>query len=324
MPKRSGVFDVQVDVNEFVTVSRLEQATSSKSITLEKALVIITRQMQVSGFRERTIKDYQLHWNHFEKVTGVTYLTEITADTIYIWLGSMAVSNQTKLTRLKCLKAILTKCFDNGWLEQKFWKPINIKVDKNVKKGSTSREVELLLSVLDLSSFIGLRDAVAIITLYRTGIRINTLGQLEERHIDFDKLVLNLDGSILKNHKMLQLPIDEEIANLFRVLIKQNEKIKKRFNQRNKFLFITQKGTSLNTKSTNNAISKRLHRYSKEFGLEGINPHAIRRGYAKNLLSKGADIALISKALGHSNLSVTTLYLQLDEDEVLNNLRTYL
>jgi site-specific recombinase XerD len=323
MPKRSGVFDVQVDVNEFVTVSRLEQSMS-KSITLEKALVIITRQMQVSGFRERTIKDYQLHWNHFAKVTGVTYLTEITADTIYIWLGSMAVSNQTKLTRLKCLKAILTKCFDNGWLEQKFWKPINIKVDKNVKKGSTSREIELLLSLLDLNSFIGLRDAVAIITLYRTGIRINTLGQLEERHIDFDKLVLNLDGSILKNHKMLQLPIDEETANLFRILIKQNGKIKKRFNQRNNFLFITQKGTSLNTKSTNNAISKRLHKYSKGFGLGAINPHAIRRGYAKNLLTKGADIALISNALGHSNLSVTTQYLQLDEDEVLNNLRKYL
>ena len=323
MSKRSGVFDVQVDVSELIRGEQLQQPKSSL-MTLEKAMVVITKQMQVSGFRERTMKDYILHWNHFAKITGATYLTEINADTIYTCLGSMAVSNQTKLTRLKCLKAILTKCFDNGWLEQKFWKTINIKVDKNVKKGSASRDIELLLSLIDLNSFVGLRDAVAIITLHKTGIRINTLGQLEERHIDYENLTLNLDGSILKNHKMLQLPIDEQTAGLFRVLIQQNKKIRKRYSKKNSFVFITQKGNSLDTKSTNNAISKRLNKYSKEFGLEDINPHAIRRAYAKNLLNKGADVALISKALGHSNLAVTTRYLDLDLEEVATSLRDFL
>lgn len=323
MSKRSGVFDVQVNVSELIRGDQLEQPKSS-SITLEKAIVIILKQMRVSGFRERTMKDYQLHWSHFAKITGVNYLSEINAEIIYAWLGSMAVSNQTKLTRIKCLKAILTKCFDNGWLEQNFWKPINIKVDKNVKKGSASRDIELLLSLLDLNSFVGLRDAVAVITLHKTGIRINTLGQLEEKHIDFENLILNLDGSIQKNHKKLQLPIDEQTAKLFKVLIQHNNIVRKRYDKKNSFVFITHKGTSLNTKSTNNAISKRLNKYSKEFALENINPHAIRRAYAKNLLVKGADIALISKALGHSNLAVTTQYLDLDIKEVSSNLRRFL
>lgn len=323
MSKRSGVFDVQVDVSKLIRGEQEKQPERSL-MTLEKAMRVIVRQMKVSGFRERTMKDYRLHWNHFAQITETTYLTEITADKIYAWLGSMEVSNQTKLTRLKCLKAILTKCFDNGWLEQKFWKTINIKVDKNVKKGSASGDIELLLSLMDLNTFIGLRDAVAIITLYRTGIRIKTLGQLKECHIDFENLILTLDGSIQKNHKMLQLPIDEQTAELFHVLILQNNLVRDRYNEKNNFVFITHKGTSLNTKSTNNAISKRLNKYSKEFGLENINPHAIRRAYAKTLLSKGADIALISKALGHSNLAVTTQYLDLDIIEVSNNLRSYL
>ncbi len=165
---------------------------------------------------------------------------------------------------------------------------------------------------------------MAIITLFKTGVRINTLGQLEEKHIDFDSLTLNLDGAILKNHKLLKLPIDEQIADLFKVLITQNEKVRRRFNQNNKYLFISQKGTSLNTKSTNNAISKRLYKYSKEFRLENLNPHAIRRGYAKGLLNKGANVALISKALGHSNVAVTTQYLDLDVQEVATTLREYL
>lgn len=323
MSKRSGVFDVQVDVSELVRGGQLEKPKSS-SLTLEKAIEIILKQMRVSGFRERTMKDYQLHWKHFAKITEVQYLAEITADTIYTWLSSMSVSNQTKLTRLKCLKAVLTKCFDNGWMESNFWKPINIKVDKNVKKGSASRDIELLLSLIDLNSFVGLRDAVAIITLQRTGIRINTLGLLEEHHIDFESLTLNLEGAIQKNHKFLQLPIDQQLAKLFYLLIQQNKKIRKRYSEKNDFIFITQKGTSLSTKSTNNAISKRLHKYSKEFNLENIHPHAIRRGYAKNLLNKGADVALISKALGHSNLAVTTQYLDLNIEEVSDNLRRFL
>lgn len=323
MTKRTGLFDINADFD----VKRLiegDQKSQQKEMTIEKALTTITKQMQVSGFRQRTIKDYNLHMNHLCKITNVTYLHEISSELIYLWLDSMKVSNQTKLIRLKCLKAILSKCFDNGWVKQRFWKSINIKVDKNVKKGATSNEIQILLSLLDLNSFIGLRDAVAIITLYKTGIRINTLGQLEERHIDFENMMLNLDGAILKNHKMLQLPIDNQMAQLFRVLIDQNKKIRSSYNQRNKFVFLSQKGTSLNTKSTNNAISKRLHKYSKEYNLVNINPHAIRRGYAKDLLNKGANLALISKALGHSNLAVTTQYLDLDEEEVVTNLRKFM
>lgn len=323
MTKRAGLFDINVDF-DMKKLIQGEQKSQANEITIEKALTTITKQMQVSGFRERTMKDYNLHMKHLCKITSVRYLHEITSETIYVWLDSMRVSNQTKLIRLKCLKAILSKCFDNGWVKQKFWKSIHIKVDKNIKKGATSNEIQVLLSLVDLNTFIGLRDAVAIITLYKTGIRINTLGQLEERHIDFGNMILNLDGSILKNHKMLQLPIDEQMAHLFRVLINQNKKIRSSFNQRNNFIFITQKGTSLNTKSTNNAISKRLYKYSKEYNLVNINPHAIRRGYAKDLLNKGANLALISKALGHSNLAVTTQYLNLDEDEVATNLRGFL
>lgn len=321
MSKKSNVFSVPFDVGDLV---RNEQPKTRNSLTIEQALSIVIKQMQVSGFRKRTISDYQLHMKHFREITGATYLSEINSKNMYEWLGSMAVSNQTKLTRLKCLKAMLSKFFDNGWIDNKFWKQINIKVDKNVKKGSTSHDISNLLSLLDLNTFIGLRDAVAVITLFKTGVRINTLGQIEEKHIDFNSLTLNLDGSILKNHKFMQLPIDEQMVELFKILIEQNRKVREKYKQENEFLFISQKGTSLNTKSTNNAISKRLHWYSKEYHLDNINPHAIRRGYARTLLDKGANIALISKALSHSNLSITNLYLDLDVTEVSTKLRDYL
>jgi len=107
------------------------------------------------------------------------------------------------------------------------------------------------------------------------------------------------------------------------VLIQQNNKIRNHYHEDNRNIF-TFKGTPINTKSTNNAISKQLTKYSKKYGLKNINAYALRRAFAKNLLNKGANIALISKALGRSNSEVATQYLDLDIEEVASNLRDFL
>ncbi|MFJ7306704.1 tyrosine-type recombinase/integrase [Peribacillus frigoritolerans] len=335
MTKRKGLLDVKVDVrglleelpvsNSAASKARTEQpAILSDSILISNALDVITRQMKVSGNRSRTISDYVLHVEHFQSVTNVQYVADITANTIYKWLDSMNVSNQTKLTRLKCLKAFLSRCFDNRWIEMKFWKTINIKVDQKVKEGATEHDVNVLLSLLELGNFIHLRDAVAVLVMFKTGIRINTLVQLEERHIDLNNNVLNLEGSIMKNHQQIKLPFDDFLKNLLEVLIKQNAIIRTEYGKKNSLIFITKYGDVISTSPTHNNIQKRLNKYSRMYGLKNINPHALRRGFAKTLLNKGANVAVISKALGHSDISVTTKYLHLDIDEVVNNLRSYL
>ena len=151
-----------------------------------------------------------------------------------------------------------------------------------------------------------------------------SLGQIKENHIDIENKVLNLDGSIMKNHNYLKLPLDDQLIKLYTVLIEQNEKIRSHYKQDNEFLFITVKGATINGKSTNNAISKQLNKYSKRYELPNINADSIRRAYAKSLYDRGANIALISKALGHSDLAVTTQYLDIEVDEVAVNLRDFL
>lgn len=154
--------------------------------------------------------------------------------------------------------------------------------------------------MLDTNTFIGIRDAVAVLTLYKTGVRIKTLGLIKESNIDFKNKSLDLEGSIMKNHKFLKLPLNDQLIELYEILIKQNERIRSYYGEENEYLFITMKDKGINGKSTNNAISKQLNKYSKRFDLPNINPHAIRRAYAKSLYDKGASIALISTALGHS------------------------
>lgn len=118
-------------------------------------------------------------------------------------------------------------------------KSSGVTIDKEVKKGAKASDIETLLSLIDKNTFIGFRDTVAILTMSKTGIRIRKSGVLRERHIDFPNLCFNLDGSILKNHKLLKLPIDQELADLYKVLIKQNDKIRDYYNTDNTNIFIT-------------------------------------------------------------------------------------
>lgn len=255
MTKKSGLFDINLDFEGIEIIPQKSKAKINHSKTIVDALSIILKQMQTSGYRTRTMKDYETIVLNFQKATNVEFIDEIKAETIYKWLDSMQVTNQTKLTRLKALKSFLSKCFNNGWYNSKFWQTINVKVDKKVKKGANPNDIHLLISLIDSSTFIGLRDITAIFTMYKTGIRINTLGQLEERHIDFENKLLVLDGSILKNHQVLKLPIDDQLVGLYKVLIKQNSKIRAYYKVLNTNIFISNVGTALNTKSTNNAIS---------------------------------------------------------------------
>lgn len=320
--RKHGVFAVSGDV---VVLLTKQYKDIRDTIIIAEALGTVFKQMQIAGNRVRTIESYEYIFNQFVKVTNLKYVEDISAEKIYHYLDILDVSPRTKLIRLKSIKAVLSKFYNNSWIKDRFWNTIQIKVDKEVKEGAKESDIDKLLQLIDQTTFIGFRDAAAIKLMYKTGIRIRTLGELRESHIDFENLFLNLDGSTLKNHKFLKLPIDEEVAAMLRVLIKLNNGIRSYFRTDNKNVFITQNGLSMNTsKSSNCAISKQLNKYAKRYGLKNINAHAIRRAYAKSLLEKGASIALISKALGHSDLAVTTQYLDLDIEEVATNLREFL
>ncbi|MGY3189728.1 tyrosine-type recombinase/integrase [Lysinibacillus sp. TE18511] len=320
MTKKIGI--LQVGTNVSSSIKKTE--TAKLGTTALSAMEIINRQMKLNGIRKRTIDDYNLNFTQFIEFNELTYLDQITTDTIYNWLDSMNVSDVTKKNRLKCLKAVLSKCLDNGWFEHKFWNTIQIRIDRTIKHGAKENDLNILLSLLDTSTFIGLRDAVAVLTLYRTGVRINTLGQIKENHIDFENKTFNLTGDIMKNHKILKLPLDDQLLELYRILIEQNKQVRKHCKENNDFLFITVNGQTVMGKATSNSIAKQLYKYSKRYNLPNINAHSIRRAYAKGLLDKGASVALISKALGHSSLDVTTQYLDLEVNEVAENLRDYL
>ncbi len=294
-------------------------------LTIEQALQIVTRQMEIAGLRKITINDYRRIVEGYQKVTGIQNISAIDEWSIYDWLDSMKVSQQTKLTKQKCFKAFLSKCLHNGMYKRNFWSHIVVKVDKRIIQGADTEQVKLLMGMLDLNTFVGLRDYLAISLMINNGVRVGTISLIPESAVDYSSLTLNLDGSIMKNRKPLIQPITKKTAALFKILSEHNLTIRRENRIRNDYLFISAKGIGTSTQSgKRNMLRDRLRIYCERYNLDHMTPHDLRRAYSRNLYDKGATVLEISKALSHSSLAVTTDYLFMSNEETSNNLRKYL
>lgn len=83
------------------------------------------------------------------------------------------------------------------------------------------------------------------------------------------------------------------------------------------YYFQTNEGGRVDTSQ----VRRRLAQVAKRAGLTGVHPHSLRHSYARNLVSAGVPINVVQSALGHSNLSTTSVYTRLSEHEQIAALR---
>lgn len=302
-------------------IKRRELETSDRRMTVNEAWQLIEEQSKAEGRRPVTIRDYRYYFWKYVEFNDFHFVDQFNRDSIYKWLNGMDVQTSTKRIRLKCLKACLGRLYSAGKLEEQFYKTMVIKVDEETKEGLAEEELEKLLACLDFSDWFQLRDACAILLIWQTGIRNATLCQLKMTDIDFKEQLLICPGSIMKNHRKLVLPLPDNLTDLLEILVEHNREIIKEMHFDTDLIFFSRTGRGWLKENGNSEFCKRLLLYKKEFGIKNLTAHSIRRGFAKRLLNEGVSVPVISKALGHSDLSTTTKYLNISEAELINELR---
>lgn len=278
---------------------------------------ILAKEMKVTGLRPRTIDNYRYNIKRFAEYNEIHFIDEINREHILMYISAGNVSNTTAQNRLKSLRAVFLRFAKKELMTTSFWDDIKVKVNKEIKHSSTESELYMLLHLLDFEMFAQFRDAVGMMTIWETGVRIGTVSRLEKKMIDFENKLIHIDGSIIKNHKGISLPISTELSSMIKTLIETNESI----NPKSPYLFITERGTPLQKDDHSNVLSQRIAYYKRQFGLKNINAHSLRRGFAKRLLDKDVNIAIISKALGHQSLETTSRYLNISNEELIEELR---
>ncbi|MFF2175510.1 tyrosine-type recombinase/integrase [Lysinibacillus sp. NPDC058147] len=220
LPNFNGAFqqdDTELIAPPKILVDVTEVKEGKKGIKVANALLIVKEQMRLSGVRKATVKEYIYTFNRLVEAMRIEFLYEITLEVIFNWLSKLGdISEVSKQNRLRVIKAVLNRFYDNGWLEKNFWKDVCIRVDTKIKLPADEKQLSILLSLLDMTDFIQFRDAVAIQTIFKTGIRMNTLIQLKEKHIDFETNSLLLTGDIDDYECRAWICIDTIITIVFR------------------------------------------------------------------------------------------------------------
>jgi len=165
-------------------------------------------------------------------------------------------------------------------------------------------ELARLLDAIPATSPLELRDRAMLELAYACGLRAEELVRLTVDSIDFDGEQVRIEG---KGSKTRLVPVGEPAM---RALARYLERARPALaHDRQPALLLSKSGRPLSTSD----VRRRLRIHSTRAGLGGaIHPHALRHSFATHLLNGGADLRAIQELLGHSSISTTQVYTQVE------------
>jgi len=180
----------------------------------------------------------------------------------------------------------------------------------------TTKEIDLLINVIDLSHPQGERNRAIIETLYSCGLRVSELTELKISDLFFEEDFIKVTG---KGNKQRFVPISEltkKYINTYKDHIRIHlNPLKDDVD----ILFLNRRGKKL-TRAMIFTIVKTL---TKQANIQKkISPHTFRHSFATHLLENGADLRSIQQMLGHESITTTEIYMHVDRShlkEVLDN-----
>ena len=184
------------------------------------------------------------------------------------------------------------------------------KLKRNFPKSIDSDLVaKALSSLMDAKNdqWINLRDRAVMLLLYGAGLRISEALSIKKKDAPVgDWLRVVGKGNKYRDVPLLPIICDGVREYLDLCPFDVNEDAP---------LFLGKRGGSLSPR----IIQRRIENLRYELGLPShTTPHALRHAFATHLLSGGADLRAIQQLLGHSSLSTTQRYTDVNETELLN------
>ena len=266
-----------------------------------------------------TISAYKAALLEFTTVTGCVKINAVKRCDISKYAGYLKDKNYAENTCLKKISALhsyFTWLKDEGMITQslsfKHIKP------KRSQKLPEVFSVELIRKLLDntkeAKGIIGTRDYAVLGLLYASGIRVAEASGINLNDINLDDNTLLIRGKgnkerIVPFHDLAKFAIEKYIVEsaLMRTIIRDADK---------KALFLNLKYKRLTVNQIRNILKTR----SKDIGFKTTpTPHQIRHSFATHLLQAGADLRIIQRLLGHSSLSSTQIYTNLNTGDMIKS-----
>ena len=276
-------------------------------ITFEKGLSIRTKKSYEN--------DLDIYYN-FLKNINITNINNITNNHIKSFLKER--SNESTKTIAHNLTVI--KSFHSYLYKQKLTKNDpsehieRPKVRKTIPKVLSIEEVDKLLDI-KLDKPYDYRNKAMLELLYASGMRISELISIELNDLDLLEGTVRVMG---KGSKERIVPIGDVSIKYIKLYLTKRDLLLK--NESCNKLFLNNHGKEISRQGFFKILKKLL----KEKSLpETASPHTLRHSFATHLINRGADLRSVQEMLGHSDISTTRIYTEIEDDIVKDEYKKY-
>jgi integrase/recombinase XerD len=179
------------------------------------------------------------------------------------------------------------------------------------------KDIDDLISAIDLSTPEGERNRAMLETLYGCGLRVSELVTLKISDLFFEEGFIKITG---KGNKQRFVPISEltqKYITIYKTTIRVHLPIQKGHEDT---LFLNRRGRQL----TRAMIFTIIRDLAKKINLnKTISPHTFRHSFATHLLENGADLRSIQLMLGHESITTTEIYMHVDRKHLNQVMQTF-
>jgi len=191
------------------------------------------------------------------------------------------------------------------------------KIGRKLPDTISTNEIDLIISMVDLSHPQGERNRTILETLYSCGLRVSELINLQLSDLFFEEGFIRVIG---KGNKQRFVPINHQTIKYISIYINEirvHQKPQKGFEDT---LFLNRRGKML----TRNMIFTIVKELGIKAGIQKkISPHTFRHSFATHLLENGADLHAIQQMLGHESITTTEIYVHVDRSYLKNVMEKY-
>jgi site-specific recombinase XerD len=179
------------------------------------------------------------------------------------------------------------------------------KRDRKLPRVLGREEMQTLLDRIPTRTPLEMRDRAMLELAYSCGLRAEEVVNLDVDAPDFDGERLRVEG---KGAKTRLVPMGEPAQAALRRYLERGRRALVGARDESALL-LSKSGRRLHPSD----VRRRLQRWVREAAIAGgVSPHALRHSFATHLLEGGADLRTIQELLGHSSLSTTQVYTQVE------------
>ncbi len=242
-------------------------------------------------------------------ITDPLQISAVNLNSYMIWMEKENLSAATVARRIAAIRSFFHYLRKNNLISEDPAEELKPpKVEKKAPVILNAEEVDLLLNQPDGQTLKGIRDRAMLELLYATGIRVSELIALEISDVELKR------GYIVcrRDIKERWISFGDSANKALTLYLEHAREILLKGKESN-LLFCNCSGGAMSRQG----FWKLLKGYVKSAGIEAdITPQTLRHSFAMHLLQKGTDLRNVQELLGHSDLSTTVLYAQINRERI--------